>query len=104
MFADSTYGSTVLALEPGDRVVFVTDGMLERNVASVDLGDAIQDTSDLHPREVVRALADSALAAAGHALRGRRDGAVPGLARHARRVAGGSVSGANPVRASDPLE
>ena len=37
MFAHSTYGSTTLALAPGDRVVFVTDGMLERNVATIDV-------------------------------------------------------------------
>ena len=68
MFADSIYGSTSLTLEPGDRVVLVTDGMLERSVATIDVPGAIQSTVDLHPREVVRALADSALAAAGHAL------------------------------------
>ena len=42
MFADSSYGSTELLLEPGDRLVFVTDGMLERNVESVDLPGAIR--------------------------------------------------------------
>jgi serine phosphatase RsbU (regulator of sigma subunit) len=68
MFADSTYVSTSVPLEPGDRVILVTDGMLERHVASVDLPSAMHETRHLHPREVVRALADRALAAAGHAL------------------------------------
>ena len=68
MFDDTAYGSTRLDLVAGDRLVLVTDGMLERNVASVDLPGAIRATRDLHPREVVRALADSALAAAGQAL------------------------------------
>ena len=36
-----SYHSTVLALEPGDRVVLVTDGMLERNAAGIDLSSAI---------------------------------------------------------------
>jgi serine phosphatase RsbU (regulator of sigma subunit) len=68
MFPDSTYVSTSVPLEPGDRVILVTDGMLERNVASVDLPSAMHETRHLHPREVVRALADRALEAAGHAL------------------------------------
>lgn len=68
MFVDSSYDSTSLTLEPGDRLVLLTDGMLERNVASIDVPAAIRDTAQLHPREVVRALADNALLAAGHAL------------------------------------
>jgi serine phosphatase RsbU (regulator of sigma subunit) len=68
MFQDSRYGSSNLILESGDRLVFVTDGMLERNVASVDLPAAIAASRMLHPREAVRWLADSALAAAGDAL------------------------------------
>jgi serine phosphatase RsbU (regulator of sigma subunit) len=99
MFADSTYGSTFLTLEPGDRVVFVTDGMLERNVAGVDLPGAIHDTSSLHPREVVRALADSALVAAGHAL--EDDATVLCLDWHGMHdESRESVSGADPLRAS----
>ncbi len=102
MFADSTYGSTSLTLEPGDRVVFVTDGMLERSVASVDVPGAIRASADLHPREVVRALADSALAAAGHAL--QDDATVLCLDWHGMHgESRDSVSGADPARASDPL-
>jgi serine phosphatase RsbU (regulator of sigma subunit) len=68
MFSDFDYGSTSLTLEPGDRLVFVTDGMLERNVSSIDLPGAISESRTLHPREAVRWLADSALDAAGDAL------------------------------------
>lgn len=103
LFPDSTYGSTTVSLEPGDRVVFVTDGMLERNVASVDLPGAIQQTADLHPREVVRALADSALVAAGHAL--LDDATVLCLDWHGlQEETRDTDAGADPDRASAPLE
>src|SRR6185312_6477 len=61
LFRDSTYRSSQVQLVPSDRLVLVTDGMLERNAASLDLPAAIGTTESLHPREVVRALADSAL-------------------------------------------
>ena len=103
MFAGSTYGSSTLTLEPGDRIVLVTDGMLERKVASIDLPGTIRGTKDLHPREVVRALADGALAAAGDTL--QDDATILCVDWHGRheqsRVV---VSGAEPRRASRPLE
>jgi serine phosphatase RsbU (regulator of sigma subunit) len=61
LFAESTYHGTEVALEPGDRLVLVTDGMLERNAADMDLAGAIAETRSLHPREAVRALADRVL-------------------------------------------
>lgn len=103
MFADSSYGSTSLDLEPGDRLVLVTDGMLERNVDSIDVPGAIQDTASLHPREVVRALADSALTAAGQAL--QDDATVLCLDWHGMHdESRDSNSGADRLRASVPLE
>src|SRR6476469_5543269 len=53
LFADTTYRATELVLRPGDRLVLVTDGMLERNAADLDLCAAIADTRMLHPREAV---------------------------------------------------
>jgi hypothetical protein len=41
--------------------MLVTDGMLERNAAGLDLPASIKDTRSLHPREAVRALADRVL-------------------------------------------
>lgn len=67
--ADTAYQPGVLPLEPGDRIVFVTDGMLERNAAEIDLPAAIAESASLHPREAVTALADSVLAATDHVLR-----------------------------------
>jgi serine phosphatase RsbU (regulator of sigma subunit) len=99
MFTESPYATSVVALEPGDRLLLVTDGMLERDVASVDLPGAIRDSRELHPREVVRALADHALAAAGHAL--KDDATLLCLDWHGMHDEGrGSVSGAEPSRAS----
>ena len=99
LFEESAYRGTRLTLSPGDRLVIVTDGMLERNAANLDLPTAIRETRSLHPREAVRALADSALEATGHAL--SDDATVlcldwHGLHDHDRRT----VYGADPSRTS----
>jgi serine phosphatase RsbU (regulator of sigma subunit) len=102
LFPDTTYTSARLQLSPGDRLVLVTDGMLERNAAGMDLPRTIKLTRSLHPREAVRALADGALEATGHDL--SDDATVLCLDWHGghdrdRRT----VDGADPVRASDAL-
>ena len=68
LFPETTYRPTTVTLEDGDRVVFVTDGMLERNAARLDLARAISESRALHPREAVRHLADSVLSATGQQL------------------------------------
>ena len=68
IFADSPYRTTDLVLEPGDRLVLVTDGMLERSAAALDLVDEIGQTRALHPRETTRQLADNVLEVAGPEL------------------------------------
>lgn len=68
LFEDAGYRSTTVQLSPGDRVVVVTDGMLERAAAGVDLGIHIQQTRRLHPREATRELADLVVAASGGVL------------------------------------
>jgi serine phosphatase RsbU (regulator of sigma subunit) len=52
-----------LPLEPGDRIVFLTDGMQERNAASFDVAAALAASVDLHPREVVHELGSAVLKA-----------------------------------------
>ena len=76
--------------------------MLERNLGNVDLLEVIADTRNLHPREVVRALADSALEATGHAL--SDDATILCLDWHGNHDQERSVvSGADPERASNRL-
>ena len=56
-------------LEPGDRIIFLTDGMLERNAAALDVAAALADSADLHPREVVHELGAAVLRATNNDLR-----------------------------------
>ena len=65
LFADSGYRATDLPLEPGDRLVLVTDGMLERSAAALDLVAEVARVRELHPREATRRLADNVLEVAG---------------------------------------
>jgi serine phosphatase RsbU (regulator of sigma subunit) len=63
LFGGTAYRTGRIDLRPGDRLVFLTDGMLERNAVDVDFPRAIAETRALHPREAVRALADRVLRA-----------------------------------------
>ena len=65
---DRPYLESAIALQPGDRLVLVTDGMLERGAANLDLPARLQDLSGLHAREVVRVLGDLIRAVAGPIL------------------------------------
>jgi serine phosphatase RsbU (regulator of sigma subunit) len=102
LFDETTYRTSSVDLEPGDRIVLLTDGMVERNAVAVDLPAAIAETRSLHPREAVRALADRVLDATGGAL--NDDATVLCLDWH-----GGhgrdrdSKHGADQGRASQPL-
>ncbi|GEJ98926.1 hypothetical protein TNCT1_12030 [Streptomyces sp. 1-11] len=54
--APHRYRVQSLDLRPGDRLVMLTDGMLERNAHRLDLSDLIVRTRALHPREAARTL------------------------------------------------
>lgn len=58
-----------LPLQPGDRIVFVTDGMLEGNAAHLDVAAALTASADLHPRDVVHALGAAVVSATRGKLR-----------------------------------
>jgi serine phosphatase RsbU (regulator of sigma subunit) len=65
---DNPYRTAQVELQPGDRLVLLTDGMLERGAAALDLQARLPHLGGLHPREVVRVLADMVLDIAGPAL------------------------------------
>jgi serine phosphatase RsbU (regulator of sigma subunit) len=101
LFPDAVYRSTKVRLENADRLVLVTDGMLERHAAGLDLAQEIRVTRPLHPREAVRALADRVLEVVGGDL--SDDATVVCLDWHGGhgrdRV---SRHGADPARVSPP--
>jgi serine phosphatase RsbU (regulator of sigma subunit) len=67
--ADSAYTATTLQLQPGDRLLILTDGFLERNAATLDIRTTLQQTRGRHPREIVRELAANVLDATEGNLR-----------------------------------
>jgi serine phosphatase RsbU (regulator of sigma subunit) len=66
--AGRDYRRTDLRLEPGDRFVIVTDGMLERRAAALPFTELLEQARALHPREATRHLADAVLEVAGPQL------------------------------------
>lgn len=57
-----------LPLEPGDRLMFFTDGLLERNTTSVDIEAMVASGADMHPREAVQHLIQAIRDATGGTL------------------------------------
>ena len=61
MLRETEYAEQFLQLHVGDRLVLLTDGMLERNAEALDIAGALAATAALHPREVVHTLAREVL-------------------------------------------
>lgn len=59
--APTSYQLQELQLRPGDRLVLLTDGMLDRGAAAVDLASIVRDTRASHPREAIRTLTTAVL-------------------------------------------
>jgi serine phosphatase RsbU (regulator of sigma subunit) len=58
-----------LPLQAGDRLMFLTDGMLERNAANVDIRALMIEGAQMHPREAVQHVVLALLEAAGGNLK-----------------------------------
>ena len=67
--ADPVWHTQELSLEPGDRVLFLTDGMLERNAGSLDVPALLEASAHLHPREAIQYLTHAVLDAVDGDLR-----------------------------------
>jgi len=63
------YTVQTLGLQPGDRLLMVTDGYLERNAVRVDVEQILAATIDRHPRQIVQELAHKVLVATAGKLR-----------------------------------
>lgn len=57
-----------LPLEPGDRLFFLTDGLLERRAASLNLDALVVQTAAMHPREAVQHIIRAVLELTGGKL------------------------------------
>jgi serine phosphatase RsbU (regulator of sigma subunit) len=63
------YEVQVLRLEVGDRLMFVTDGMLERDAAGMNIAAVLTAGIDMHAREAVQQLTQAVVQASGGQLR-----------------------------------
>jgi serine phosphatase RsbU (regulator of sigma subunit) len=64
-----SYRVQSLPLQVGDRLIFVTDGMLERDAALMNIGAILTASIDMHPREAVQDLTRAVLKVSGGQLR-----------------------------------
>jgi serine phosphatase RsbU (regulator of sigma subunit) len=67
--AGGGYRVQALSLKVGDRLMFVTDGMLERDAAGMNIAAILTAGIDMHPREAVQHLTQAVLQASGGQLR-----------------------------------
>jgi serine phosphatase RsbU (regulator of sigma subunit) len=63
--AEASWSTQELPLQPGDRVLFLTDGMLDRNAEGLDIPALLRASAHLHPREAIQQLTHAVLDAVG---------------------------------------
>jgi serine phosphatase RsbU (regulator of sigma subunit) len=61
----STFRTQSLPLRPGDRLLFLTDGVLERQAAKINVSAMLAEGRADHPREAVQRLIQAAVRASG---------------------------------------
>ncbi len=102
---EDDYQEQALTLRPGDRLVLVTDGILERNATALDVAVALAEMTRLHPREVVHTFARAVLDVTGGKL---EDDATLLCLDWYGPLRGGNgrdaSSGASQARASEPAD
>jgi hypothetical protein len=102
MFVDSTYRSTVLDLRPGDRLVLVSDGVVDTlEHGSSTMESLLAASLELHPREVVQLLTSTVVAL--QQGEPRDDATAVCIDWHAGEAGRDSSSGSDLADASDPL-
>jgi serine phosphatase RsbU (regulator of sigma subunit) len=67
--AGASWTTQALPLQPGDRLLFLTDGMLERRAKGLDIPALVRAGSHLHPREAIQTLTHAVLDAVGGELK-----------------------------------
>ena len=67
--ATAPYEADIATFEPGDRLLLVTDGYLERRAERVDIEGILARTLRRHPRQIVQELAHEVLTVTGNQLR-----------------------------------
>jgi serine phosphatase RsbU (regulator of sigma subunit) len=66
--AGASWSTQELDLRTGDRLLFLTDGMLERGAQSLDIAGLLAATAHLHPREAIQTITHAVLDAVGGEL------------------------------------
>jgi serine phosphatase RsbU (regulator of sigma subunit) len=94
------YRSATYDLEPGDRLVFITDGFLERNAVGIRIPTVLEGSQQRHPRETVRELSSHVLTATDGNL--RDDATVLCMDWHGPGVRRDATAGASRQRATRP--
>jgi serine phosphatase RsbU (regulator of sigma subunit) len=69
MAAGTSWHTQAFSLGEGDRVLFLTDGMFERNAEDLDTPQLLLASAHLHPREAIQFLTHAVLDAVDGDLR-----------------------------------